>query len=192
MSAYLLCTVLFASQVEWLYCEGNKLLAVKLLLQVWQACLNSIRLEKLVVNTVTVTCHMESQHLSVDTVVDFFVLPVLWPNVNVKMKSMILCNSVAHGATSYHMNAVMFQTFIHYRAYLIFFFFPNILNKYSSEQNNRVFCIRLRNVNASCQYNITQKCWIPSTSQLFLRELFLAKLMMFNLKFEFHIKIVLA
>jgi len=111
--AYLLRTVLFASQVEWLYCEGNKLIAVKLLLQVWQACLNSIRKEKLVVNNVTVTCHMESQHLSVDTVVDFFVLPVLWLNANVKLKSMIFCNSVAHDATSYHMNAVMFQTFFH-------------------------------------------------------------------------------
>jgi len=99
MSAFLLCTVLFASQVEWLYCEGNRLLAVKLLLQVWQAYLNSIRMEKLVVNTVTVTCHMESQHLSVDSVVDFFVLPFLWLNASVKMKSMILCNSVAHGAT---------------------------------------------------------------------------------------------
>ena len=106
--AYLLCTVLFASQDEWLCCEGNKLL-----LQVWKACLNSIRREKLVVNTVTVTCHLESQHLSVYTVVDFFVLPVLWLNANVKMKSMIFCNSVAHGATSYHMNAVMFQTFFH-------------------------------------------------------------------------------
>lgn len=123
MSVYLLCTVLFASQVEWLYCEGNKLLAVKLLLQVWQVCLNSIRMEKLV-NTVTVTCHMESQHLSVDTVVDFCVLPVLWLSANVKMKSMILCNSVTHGATSYDMNAVMFQTFLHCRAYLIFFLFP--------------------------------------------------------------------
>jgi hypothetical protein len=153
MSAYLLCTVLFASQVEWLYCEGNKLLAVKLLLQVWQACLNSIRMEKLVVSTITVTCRMENQHLSVDTVVDFLVLPVLRLNANVKMKkNMILCSTVAHGAISYHMNAVMFQTFVHCRAYLIFFFFHNILNKNSSEQNNRVFFgIRLSNVNASYQ-----------------------------------------
>jgi len=45
--------------------------------------------------------------------VDFFVLPILWLNANVKMKSMILCNFVAHGATSYHMNAVMFQTVFH-------------------------------------------------------------------------------
>jgi hypothetical protein len=87
---------------------------VKLLLEVWQACLNSIRMEKLVVNTLTVTCHMECQHLSVDTVVDFFVLLVLWLNTNVKIKSMILYNSVALGATSYHMNAVMFQKIFHY------------------------------------------------------------------------------
>jgi hypothetical protein len=106
-------------------------------------------MEKLVVNTVTVTCHMESRHLSVDTGVDFFLLPLLWLTSNIKMESMILCNSVAHGATSYHMNAVMCQTLLHGRAYLIFSFFPNILNKYSSEQNNRVFCIRLSNVNTS-------------------------------------------
>jgi hypothetical protein len=79
-------------------------------------------MEKLVVNTVTVTCHKESQRRSVDTVVVFFVLPVLWLNANVKMKSMILCNAVARGATCYHMNAVMFQTFICCRAYLIFTF----------------------------------------------------------------------